>query len=401
MRKLKEVIFSITNRCNLRCRMCGIPDQPGEELETGLWKRAIDSAARLKAQTIVFSGGEPLLRKDLFTLIRHARSRGLNTCVTSNGSLIDATAAAELARAGIGVVNISLEGTEGTHDFLRGEGTFKKALAALDRLHEAGVETTVATMVCRYNYSDLPTVAELAAEHNAGTVRFQPFSRIFLKPESAGDEFFFSQEPEAGIMEKTLEILRDRGLCTNPKGYLEQITRYLTGEKTFLKKGCSALWTSACINAEGKLFPCWVLTKEKDVIGSIARQEFDRIWNSRRHEQARRAISATGCPGCMLSCYDEIFGPDKSGLTFARKARKLFTPTGWNKLLRVIRRVFFPVWSRLVFFRSYQGGWKKIARRLRNRFSRARIIGSEKPSDRAGIVFEQIVKLRQEIERLK
>ncbi|MEI7752705.1 MAG: radical SAM protein, partial [Candidatus Omnitrophota bacterium] len=62
---LKDLILSITNRCNLRCRMCDIPLAETEEVETRVWERVIQEAAGLGANTVVFSGGEPLLREDL------------------------------------------------------------------------------------------------------------------------------------------------------------------------------------------------------------------------------------------------------------------------------------------------------------------------------------------------
>lgn len=69
MLNLKEIIFSITNRCNLRCKMCDIPYGEIEELSTEQWMGVIKDASRLGAQTVVFSGGEPLLREDIFELI--------------------------------------------------------------------------------------------------------------------------------------------------------------------------------------------------------------------------------------------------------------------------------------------------------------------------------------------
>ncbi len=110
--KLNEVIISVTNRCNLRCRMCQIPLQSNGEMATEELKEIIRDAAGLNPNSIVFSGGEPLLRKDIFELISFVNQRKINTCLTSNGTLIDNEVARNLASSGIGVVNISIEGPE-------------------------------------------------------------------------------------------------------------------------------------------------------------------------------------------------------------------------------------------------------------------------------------------------
>ena len=143
----KEVIVSVTSRCNLRCRMCDIWKSKKKELTTEIWKRFIDDISAVGVKTIVFSGGEPLLRQDIFELIAYSREKKLNVCLTSNGTLIDNDIADKLLSSGIGVVNISLEGPSEVHNYLRGGGSFEKAVAALEKLRQRGIETTVATVV--------------------------------------------------------------------------------------------------------------------------------------------------------------------------------------------------------------------------------------------------------------
>src|SRR5512135_3068163 len=132
--RAKEIIFSLTNRCNLRCAMCQIPAGPQKELSTDEAKRLISDASLLHPQSFVFSGGEPLLRDDIFDLIAFATRLKSNTCLTSNGTLINEKIAGKLSDAGIGVVNISIDGREDIHDSLRGKGNFKKALRGIECL---------------------------------------------------------------------------------------------------------------------------------------------------------------------------------------------------------------------------------------------------------------------------
>ena len=100
--KLHEIILSLTNRCNLRCTMCQIPENGNEEeLGTEDVKTLIRDSLKLQPQGIVFSGGEPLLRNDIFELIAFAHSHEIKTCLTSNGTLIDERAARRLSGASL------------------------------------------------------------------------------------------------------------------------------------------------------------------------------------------------------------------------------------------------------------------------------------------------------------
>ena len=99
--------------------MCQIPQESTEELSTAQWKKAIEDISSLGVQTVVFSGGEPLLREDIFELISFTRNHHMNACLTSNGYLINKDVAFKLFRSGINVVNISIEGYKKANDYLR------------------------------------------------------------------------------------------------------------------------------------------------------------------------------------------------------------------------------------------------------------------------------------------
>ncbi|MFC2136226.1 radical SAM protein, partial [Bacteroidota bacterium] len=190
----KEAIVSFTNKCNLRCAMCDIPKNkdfiniPSDKLY-----RLIDDLAKIKCKNLVFSGGEPLVHRNIYDLVKHGSKKGLKVCITSNGTLINKKNAKKLSDSKINVVNISVDGNENTHDKLRGKGNYKKAIDALENLREEGVETTIAAIICRQNYKELVSIIELAKNKGATTVRFQPFSNDFLDKE---DKNFFITEKQ-------------------------------------------------------------------------------------------------------------------------------------------------------------------------------------------------------------
>ena len=354
----KEIIISITNRCNLRCRMCDIPLKESKELPVEVWKQVIEGAYKLGVNIIVFSGGEPLVRKDIFELISYAKYKNIGVCITSNGTLIDDRVAKEIKKRGVNVVNISVEGNEEIHDYLRGQGSFRKALSALDNLRKYGVEVTIATMVSGYNYSHLSYVAKLAKEYGATTVKLQPFSDIFISSGKERGSFFIQTKDSDYLLYNIREftsLCSRYGIVTNPLNYLEKMYSYLLSCRLDKRNGCDALLYSCPINSQGDVYPCWMLTDKNHVIGNIQQDNLMDIWNSQKRKDIVTKIIKEGCPGCVMSCYDKIF--DKEELTNrigASRERKI------NEHLRFMLKRLIRRWR---FYVSYRGFPKDIIRR--------------------------------------
>lgn len=333
-KRLKEIIISVTNRCNLRCAMCEIPQmQNNNEMGCEEIKKLISDAVILSPGSIVFSGGEPLLRKDLIELISFANQRRINTCLTTNGTLINEQTAQGLASSGVGVVNVSIEGPQDIHDSLRGNGTFIKAVAALQLLSRHKIETTVATVVCRQNYRSLAYVMDLAHRHGVTTVKFQPFSEIFLIKKDRMKDFFCREDILGDIsmnMEKVVRLSEEYKIATNPLAYLYSIPLYLCGLKQAQRKvDCPAIWSSCPIAAEGNVYPCWVLSDK--ILGNVRERRLSEVWNSEAHNRMRRLIAEEGCHGCLMSCYDYNLGTDELRRLVYFKAKKLSRPKFYKR----------------------------------------------------------------------
>src|SRR4030042_3986355 len=130
--------WHLTERCNLRCRHCYQGDTPIEEMPPAAVKREIDGATEmLKAwesdygitvsPSIHFTGGEPFLYQGLWDCVEHARGQGYGVALMSNGALITAEDAVRASDLGVFDIQVSLEGPEGFHDAIRGQGRFQKA----------------------------------------------------------------------------------------------------------------------------------------------------------------------------------------------------------------------------------------------------------------------------------
>ena len=175
------VIWEVTQSCDLACLHCRAsarPERDPNELTTEEGYRLIEEIQRFGNPLMVFTGGDPLKRPDLYDLIRHSVNTGLRTNVTPSATpLLTARAIDEFQRCGVSRMAISLDGPDAaTHDgFRRVEGTYDRAMAALRHARDIGLETQLQTTVTKRNLNRLGEMAEQAAE-----VRTKMWSLFFL-----------------------------------------------------------------------------------------------------------------------------------------------------------------------------------------------------------------------------
>ena len=161
------VFWELTTGCNLRCLHCRATAQELAsplDLSTPQALRVVEQVSSYFHPILVLSGGEPLFRKDLFTIAAYAADRGLLVALATNGTLITPEVAERIRSSGIRRVAISFDGVDpSTHDSFRGlPGSFEAALCGLRAVQRAGVSTQINTTVTRRNVRQLPQILELA-----------------------------------------------------------------------------------------------------------------------------------------------------------------------------------------------------------------------------------------------
>ena len=153
------VVWSTTRTCNLKCVHCYTDSENkkyNNELTTEEGLKLIDSLASFKIPSLLFSGGEPLIRKDIFTLFDRAANKGIRPVISTNGTLIDKETAKNIKNAGIVYVGISLDGMEDVNDNFRGvKGAFSKAMKGFENCIAAGQRVGLRLTLTRQNYLDL------------------------------------------------------------------------------------------------------------------------------------------------------------------------------------------------------------------------------------------------------
>lgn len=298
----------VTYRCNSCCGMCSLAARhtPGELSEAEMIG-VIDDLVRIGVSGIGFTGGETLLREDIFRLIRHTRAQGLPVTLNTNAILLTRSEKVEeLVNSGVTNVNISLDGASAeTHDRVRGgAGIFAKTMAGMTALttaiRQAGAATTVTvvTVISRDNEAELEQIAELAARSGADQIGFMPLhhfdgGRIRLEPMAGGAE----------IVRRLQRIGRDILPLENSAEYLTYLTRAFAGEP--FPSRCNAGQTSLFIDPCGKLSPCLGFFQLGRWYGDLrAGDTIPELWRSERYRAVRQ--ETIRCRQCYLNCQAEL-----------------------------------------------------------------------------------------------
>ena len=168
------IVWNVCTHCNMACPHCyaaAVAKPTPTDLDTDEALRLLDDLAQCGVRILVFSGGEPLLRPDLFRLLRHASDLGISPQLSSNGVLLDESVAQRLAEAGVAYAGISIDGPQDFNDAYRGlEGGYEAALRGLRFAKAAGLRTGMRMTLTRLNVENLTAMVDVAAE--AGADRF-------------------------------------------------------------------------------------------------------------------------------------------------------------------------------------------------------------------------------------
>jgi len=359
------IVWNFTNRCNLNCLHChqdSSPRSSGSELTTSQVSKVIDNLSDAGVAILTFSGGEPLLRRDLYGAIRRANDNGMLCTIASNGTLMTSEVARRLARVGIRRVEIGLDGARAeTHDFLRNmPGSFEATIEGIRNCAIVGFDELATTMTLHSkNIMELEETMELA--ERLGATRFY-LNRLI--PAGRGvDACYLDVTAREKI--KALEALYKkfyrsvteglgmqcyaRGMTyyarlshERSKGKVFTVSEALSGyEKMFQEKfglevskivrklatgfgGCSAGLTYAGVTASGDLIPCVPASSIK--LGNLLEEGLEEIWASNEllnYVRNRKALKGSCeicaysglCGGCRYTAYithGDWLGPDVS-----------------------------------------------------------------------------------------
>ena len=170
------VVWNSTRTCNLRCRHCYMDSDAQQyqgELTTEEAKRFIDDLADFQVPVLLFSGGEPLIRKDFFELAAYAADKGIRPTLSTNGTLITPETARRIKEIGVGYVGISLDGLREVNDQFRGkEGAFQAAMEGIQNCVSVGQRVGLRFTINRHNLQELDHIFDFIEDENIDRVCF-------------------------------------------------------------------------------------------------------------------------------------------------------------------------------------------------------------------------------------
>jgi len=295
-----QVVWDVTYACNLKCKHCYATAGKTwkDELTTEQAKHAIDVFDRAGVTILAFSGGEPLVRPDIFELTRYAADKGMYVAIATNGTLITKEKAREMKKAGIEFVQISLDGSNAeTHDTFRGiKGAFDKTVEGIKNSVAEGFFVEVSTTVTKYNYMEVPEIIKLSEK--IGVDWFMAYNFV---PTGRGKEILETDltPDEREEMLKMLWAELKKGRKINVLSTAPQFARValqheegksqkivpthfynpkLAGQLVDLAEfigGCGAGRFYMSMRANGDLQPCVFFPLK---VGNILEDDFEELW---------------------------------------------------------------------------------------------------------------------------
>jgi radical SAM protein with 4Fe4S-binding SPASM domain len=170
------VVYNCTARCNLRCLHCYAASDSARrdvELSTAQAKKLLADLVEANAPVVLFSGGEPLLRPDLFELLAEAKRIGLRTVISTNGTLIDGDTAQKIAEANVSYVGISIDGPEEFHNrFRQTSGCFKATMTGFENCRKANLRMGLRFTITNTNKEQVPAVFDICKDNGIRRVCF-------------------------------------------------------------------------------------------------------------------------------------------------------------------------------------------------------------------------------------
>lgn len=215
------VVWNITSRCNLSCAHCYAAAEGSgndRDLDTREAMAVLDDLAAFNCPVVLFSGGEPLMRRDLPELVAYAVQLGMRTVVSTNGTLLDVATAQRLKDARITYVGISVDGTPDNHDRFRGmRGAFNRTVEGIRICQAAGLKVGLRHTITADTVADIPSIFDLMVAESIPRVCF-----YHLVPTGRGAGIR-SHDLSHAEARRTVDLIIDRTAEMARQGYCKEV----------------------------------------------------------------------------------------------------------------------------------------------------------------------------------
>ncbi|ETR71104.1 MAG: radical SAM domain-containing protein [Candidatus Magnetoglobus multicellularis str. Araruama] len=322
------IAWEITRNCNLSCQHCRASATHGQyagELDTDTCLRLLDQVADMGQSIIILTGGEPLLRDDIFDIASYGTQKGLRMVMAPNGTLVTHENALKLKKAGIQRISVSLDGHDArSHDQFRGvDGAFDKALEGIQEAKNVDLPFQINTTVTQQNLDTMESIQQLAV--NLGAVAHHIFLLVptgrgkyiadqsisATEYEQALNWFYCQREKTSIELKATCAPHYYRILRQNAKKEGKTVS-FQTHGLDAVTRGCLGGTHFCFISHIGIVQPCGFLDLN---CGDVTKQNFDDIWRQssifkslRDYDQLKGKCGACEyrkfCGGCRARAYE-------------------------------------------------------------------------------------------------
>ncbi|MBA3003495.1 MAG: radical SAM protein [Desulfurivibrio sp.] len=290
----KWIAWEITRRCNLKCVHCrsssGLEAKGHPDFTLDEAKRVLDDIASYGKPVVVLSGGEPLLRADVFEIAAYGTSLGLRMCLATNGTLVTQEICDKIKEVGIRMVSLSLDGASAkVHDDFRCQpGAFGGTINAAKLFKENGIQFLINSSFTKRNQDEIPKIYQLAKELGATawymfmivpTGRGEDIMDELIAPEDYEKLLVWHYEMEKGekdiLVRPTCAPNYYRVVLQQAKEQGDDFERRTLQFSTGGAKGCLAGQLISLIDVDGNVLPCSYFPL---AAGNIREKSFKEIW---------------------------------------------------------------------------------------------------------------------------
>lgn len=289
---IDSVYIHITDRCNYSCVYCANEkDRQGmsTELTYEEWTKSIDQISEMGTKQVIFTGGEPLLRKDLFRIANYGRSKGLKTAVITNASLITERNVKDVSEAFDGIA-ISIDShLPSVADTLRGDGAYDTAVRAIELLGGEGKHCSINLVLTGINIDSFRETAEFFIETFGNIDKINPMMQEM-------DELCPEYAVSSGQIEEYAETVLSMSIDAKERGY-----SYIGDDAYWIghRPICGAGRTTIAVGPDGIVYPCTVLYTKEMACGNLLETPLRELYVSNEIINMVRASDSDRSRSCV------------------------------------------------------------------------------------------------------
>ncbi len=299
-----SLLITITNRCNLRCKMCQFPMYASDnELSLPLLKSLVDQAISMNVKRLNALGGEPFITKSTLKLMKYAKSKGMEISTQTNGLLINENNIQGICET-VDSLGFSIDGLEENHDFIRGKGNFRKTLGIIEKISKLDKkpDLPIVTVLMNHNFKDTPLMIKNLSKWHVSRINIQPLvsNNINYTKRDKEDSLWIKESNFIELdetIEKIKELKKQGHPIINTLYHLERMKLYFRNKLPPFEFDCYNGFNNISVWSSGLVGFCF------GAFGDVRRSSLKETWYSKKAFDLRQKMKECKKP-CLQNCQE-------------------------------------------------------------------------------------------------